>query len=453
MKPFLPCHWLPSGLKLIHLLGLTVVLSAPALHAAQPPKLLVVSVTKGFRHDVIPAADQMLGELAKTGKFSVEYVKTEQDMAAKMTVDSLKNYDGAIFNNTTGDLPLPDREGFLSWIKSGKGFIGLHAATDTFPGFPGYIDMIGGLFLTHGPEVEVKVIVEDRFHPSTRHFDAFFRVYDEIYQVQKFHRDQVHGLLTLDKHPNTGVPGDYPIAWCKEYGRGRVFYTSLGHRVDVVQRPMYRQHVLMAILWATGQEPGNATPQSDEIKLTDDEVKQGFKPLFNGADLTGWKLRRSDGRPSWSVQNGMLVNSVTEKEHGTDLVSEEKFADFIVRYEYMIPTNANSGFYLRGRYEIQIQDDFPGCRTSNSSDGSFYSLAAPARFASLKPGEWNQVEATLKGKKATVILNGIKIHDDVALDRATGGELDNKLNEPGPVFLQGDHGSVAFKNIRIKPLP
>ncbi|HRY47676.1 MAG TPA: ThuA domain-containing protein [Candidatus Paceibacterota bacterium] len=449
MKMNYPCH------RFLSVLGLTTAFfSAAFTLGAATPRLLVVSATKGFAHDVIPAVDKMLGDLSqKSGRFTVDYVRTDQDMADKMSTAALKNYDGVIFNNTTGDLPLPDRDAFLAWLKSGKGFVGLHAATDTFPGFPAYIDMIGGQFKTHDAQVEVKVLVQDRFHPATRHFDSHFRVYDEIYQMQKFNRSQVRGLLTLDKHPNTGVPGDYPIAWCKAYEDGRVFYTSLGHRTDVVQRPDFQEHVLMGILWATGEEPGDATPQSTEAKVSDDEAKQGFQSLFNGRDLTGWRLRNPDGRPSWRVENGMLVNQVTEKEHGTDLVTEEKYRDYVARYEYMIPKGANSGFYLRGRYEIQIHDPFPACKTSISSDGSFYNLAAPARFASLKPGEWNQVEVTLQGNRATVILNGVKIHDNVLLDRPTGGELDNKLADPGPFMLQGDHGSVAFRNFRVKLLP
>lgn len=419
--------------------------------SAQTKRLLVVSVTKGFRHDVIPTADQVVGDIAKkSGKFSVVFVKTDEDMKEKMTVDALKEYDGVLFNNTTGDLPLPDREGFLSWIKSGKGFVGLHAATDTFPGFPGYIDMIGAQFKTHGAQVEIDVYNQDPFHSATRNYGPHFRVFDEIYIVKNFHRDQVHGLLTQDKHPNTGVPGDYPIAWCKNYGEGRVFYTSLGHRVDVVQRADFQQHVLNGILWSMGLMDGSAVPQSNAYKISEDEAALGFKPLFNGVDLAGWKLRNPSGNPSWTVQNGMLVNEVSKDVHGTDLVTEEKYLDFTVRFEYLIPAGANSGFYLRGRHEIQIFDDFPACKLSPASNGSFYNLAAPSSFASLKPGVWNQVEATIKGNLATVILNGVKIHDSVAMSRATGGELDNKLGEPGSIFVQGDHGSVAFRNMRIK---
>ena len=433
--------------------GVVLGAMAVAAMAQAPKKILVVSVTKGFRHDVIPATDKVIGKLAQdSGKFTVDYAKTDQDITEKMTPEALKQYDGVVFNNTTGDLPLPDKEAFLAWIKSGKGFIGIHAANDTFHSFPAFIDMIGGEFKTHGPQVEVKVYNQDRFHPANRGYGKFFYVFDEIYQAKNFHRDQVHGLLTLDRHPNNGTPGDYPIAWCKNYGQGRVFYTALGHRTDVVEKAEYQQHVLGGLLWTLGLEAGDAAPQSTAFSVSEDEAQLGFKPLFNGVDMKGWHLRNPNGRASWSVQNGMLANEVTEKEHGTDLVTDQKFQNFTARYEYMIPKGANSGFYLRGRYEVQILDDFPACQASISSDGSIYNFAAPAKFASYMPGEWNRVEATIKGNRVTVVLNGIKIHDNIEVTRPTGSELDNKVNEPGSLFVQGDHGSVAFRNLRIKVL-
>src|SRR4051812_14371740 len=115
-----------------------------------PKKLLVVTVTKGFRHSSIPTAEKVLGELAqKSGAFTVDYVRTDEEMAQKMTPEALRNYDGVMFANTTGDLPLPDKQAFLDWIKSGKGFIATHSGSDTFHGFPPYIEMLGGEFETH----------------------------------------------------------------------------------------------------------------------------------------------------------------------------------------------------------------------------------------------------------------------------------------------------------------
>jgi len=178
----------------------------------------------------------------------------------------------------------------------------------------------------------------------------------------------------------------------------------------------------------------------------------GFRPLFNGKNLNGWKLRNPESNKSWSVQDGVLVNDVSEGKHGTDLVTEEKFRDFILRYEYKIPKGANSGVYLRGRYEIQVLDDYDKQTARDNGNGSIYKLAAPAKFASKPAGEWQTVEATIRGKEISVILNGEKIHNKVIVDKPTGGELDKNVTQPGPVMLQGDHGSISFRKIEIKEL-
>jgi len=255
--------------------------SATMIQAQAPKKLLVVTVTKGFRHSSIPTAEKVLGELAqKDGSFTVDYVRNDQEMTEKMTADALKKYDGAIFANTTGDLPLPDKQAFLDWIKSGRAFIGMHSATDTFRGhkpLDPYVEMIGGEFKTHGAQVEVECINQDAQHPACRHLGSTYKLKDEIYILNGFERGKVHGLLTLDKHPNDKTAGDYPIAWCKEYGKGRVFYTSLGHREDVwdANTPAnlkrensaevseaYQRHILSGIKWALGLEKGDAKPQT-----------------------------------------------------------------------------------------------------------------------------------------------------------------------------------------------
>jgi uncharacterized protein len=282
------------------LFGCTFGFAAPA--EAAPKKVLVVTVTKGFRHSSIPTAERIIGELAKeSGAFTVDYARVSPEdpqfkgddgkrddakvneaikavLAEKMSAAALKKYDAVIFANTTGDLPLPDNQAFLDWIKSGKGFVGMHSATDTFPGFPGYTEMIGGHFKTHGAQVKVDAINQDPECPICKHLPANWEVFDEIYQMKDFDRTKVHGLLTLDKHPNNNTPGDYPIAWCKEYGKGRVFYTSLGHREDVWDpawpdrknskevAEAYQKHILGGIRWALGLEKMNAKPQKTAVE-------------------------------------------------------------------------------------------------------------------------------------------------------------------------------------------
>jgi type 1 glutamine amidotransferase len=281
-----------------------LVLILTLVAQAAPKRVLVVGVTDGFRHSAIELGSQVIGQLGRdSGLFTVDVVDVNpnapelkgadgkpdkakvraantQALADKMSPRGLKSYDAIIFNSTTGDLPVPDMDAFLNWIKSGKGFVGIHGATDTFRGhkpFHPFVRMIGGEFKTHGPQVEVEIINEDPRHPACRHLPATFKVFDEIYLLNGFERATVHGLLTLDKHPNDKTPGDYPIAWCKEYGQGRVFYTSLGHREDVWDPAWkdskgerknppetaraFQQHLLGGIKWALGLEPGDAKPQ------------------------------------------------------------------------------------------------------------------------------------------------------------------------------------------------
>lgn len=180
--------------------------------------------------------------------------------------------------------------------------------------------------------------------------------------------------------------------------------------------------------------------------------EDGFRPLFNGKDTSGWHLRNPNGHNSWSVENGILKNTVNKGEYGTDLVTDAKFMNFTVKYEYMVPDGSNSGFYLRGRYEIQILGDEASGVATKSCNGSLYSFRAPDKFVSKPGGEWQMVEATIIGNKVTVIHNGVKTHDNVECLRGTGGQLDNNIDQPGPIFLQGDHGTVSFRNIRIREL-
>ncbi len=283
-------------------LFLAVMMMAALLQAA-PKKLLVVTTTTGFRHSSIPTAEKILAQLAKdSGEFTVEFVQqppghaetgfpvklkadaSEADKAAfnaaeaawneklkvalqKLSPESLKNYDGVMFVSTTGDLPIPDKQGFLNWVRAGHAFIGIHAAADTFHGWPGYIDMLGGEFKHHGGQVSVDCINVDPANPATAHLPKVWTIsQEEIYQFKNYDPAKVHDLLILEKHPETGEPGHYGVCWCKDYGAGKVFYTSLGHREDIWDADpdlkdrinsieiskAYQQHVLGGIEWALG---------------------------------------------------------------------------------------------------------------------------------------------------------------------------------------------------------
>ncbi|MEO8216919.1 MAG: ThuA domain-containing protein [Acidobacteriota bacterium] len=227
---------------------------------ARSRRLLVVTVTEGFRHSSIETAERVLLEIAVAASFTVEFVRTPEDLATHMTVDALRNLDGVIFANTTGELPLPDREAFLDWIAQGHAFIGIHSAADTFHEFAPYLDMLGGEFDSHGDQAAVIVDVLDPDHPAARSLDPAFSVFDEIYLFKRFDRSAVNVVLSLGKEPNSGTPGFFPIAWCKDYGQGRVFYTALGHREDVWESPSFREHLAGAIAWATSRPRWRLVP-------------------------------------------------------------------------------------------------------------------------------------------------------------------------------------------------
>ncbi len=440
--------------------GLLMASIVPIQLDAAPKRVVVVTATKGFRHSSIETAENVLATLGETsGDFTVVDVvrggpkgTDDAEVAEKLTLEKLKNVDAVIFANTTGDLAIPDKDGFIRWIENGHALIGMHSGSDTFHGYPPFIKALGGEFRTHGAQVQIDAYNLDPSHPATKNFGPIYTVFDEIYQFTNFNRGEVHGLLTLDKNPNTLVPGDYPVAWCKNVGKGKVFYTSLGHREDVWASEAYQKHILGGIRWSLGLEAGSGTPQDNANVLAAKEKADGFKLLFDGKSMDGWTYRRPDGNKSWSVQRGILCNVLAPGAHGTDIYSTGKYKDFIVRYEYQVPPGSNSGFYLRGRYEIQIFDNSNKDGHEKGLNGDIYNVASCAIPAIRKAGQWQQVEARMIGNKITVILNGVTVHKDVVVEHGTGSHLDDNVAEPGPILLQGDHGSVAFRNIRIKTL-
>jgi len=300
-------------------------LAVPAFAADAPKKLLVVTVTTGFRHSSIETAEKVLKELGeKSGAWTVDFVhqpegqpknpgrppekKNESDeafkakqeaystalaefnaankvwndkikayMAEQMDLEKIKGYDGFVFANTTGDLLFPDRDGFVELIKGGKAMVAMHSGSDTYHPFRGYIDMLGGEFETHKSQVEVQPILHDPAHAATKPIPNGFKVFDEIYIIKSFDKAKVHALMGLETHPNLAQLTDeekkeeelkryFPISWCKEFGKGRVFYSSLGHREDVwdptwkegtkdrknspeIAR-IYQEHILGGIKWA-----------------------------------------------------------------------------------------------------------------------------------------------------------------------------------------------------------
>jgi hypothetical protein len=171
------------------------------------------------------------------------------------------------------------------------------------------------------------------------------------------------------------------------------------------------------------------------------------RPLFNGVNLAGWKFDNAKRSESWAVENGCLVNHSA----GANLITSESFQDFKLHVEVNCPTNANSGIYLRGRYEVQVEDDSITEPPSHHM-GAVYGFLAPQPEQPRRPGTWQTFDITLLGRFVTVAQNGHVIIDNQEIPGITGGALDSHEELPGPIYLQGDHGGIAFRNIILTPI-
>ena len=332
--------------KTLRSLLVIALLSTPAFSAfaAEAKRVIVVTVTTGFRHSSIPYAEKTLEKIgnesgaykvvdfarqpdiqiprkpnkprdlapdaddkakarytADMAKYDAELAKwtpeveakakaaqAEFDAAAKQSLEKLSpanlkanNIDLVIFANTTGDLPLPDKEGFIQWINDGHAFAAMHSGSDTFHKFPGYIDMLQGEFETHKAQVPATLIAGDKAHPANAGIgDTFQLKQEEMYIIKSQDRAKVRSLWFMRHHPNDATDVRlFPVSWCRKAGTGRVFYTSLGHREDLWSddpalpgrvndisiSKQYQAHLLGGLKWALGLAEGSAEP-NPEVK-------------------------------------------------------------------------------------------------------------------------------------------------------------------------------------------
>jgi hypothetical protein len=179
--------------------------------------------------------------------------------------------------------------------------------------------------------------------------------------------------------------------------------------------------------------------------------------LFNGKDLSGWKVKETTMDSAWSAEGGVLSNRPPKRAPGTpakrtaNLRTEREFEDFNVKLEVNVPAGSNSGVYLRGIYEIQVVDSF-GKALDSHNMGALYSRVTPSVAAEKKAGEWQTMDITLVDRHVTVVLNGKTIIDNQAAQGCTGGAMWSDEFKPGPLYLQGDHGEVAYRNIVLRPV-
>jgi len=170
------------------------------------------------------------------------------------------------------------------------------------------------------------------------------------------------------------------------------------------------------------------------------------EPLFNGKDLDGWEPIGDPTKSHWVAKDGLLVN----EDHGANLKSTRKFDDLKLHFEVLCPDHANSGFYLRGRYEVQLEYEPLNMNPPERRIGSIYGRITPSPELPRTPGQWETFDVTLVGRTVTVVHNGVTTIDHKEIEGITGGALDANEAEPGPFYIQGDHtGGLKFRNITV----
>ncbi|GIE95677.1 ThuA domain-containing protein [Paractinoplanes rishiriensis] len=408
----------------------------PAAGAGSDYAVLVFTKTTGYRHESIPAGVQAIRDLGAAHGFTV----TEAPDASAFTADNLARYRAVVFLSTSGDvLDVHQQAAFEAYIRTGGGFVGVHAAADTEYDWPFYGRLVGAWFAGH-PEIQrADAHVTNRAHPATAHLPRVWTRTDELYNYRTNPRSAVQVLATLDESSYTGgtMGADHPIAWCHTVDRGRAFYTGFGHTAASYTEPDFRSHLLGGIRYAAARAHADCRPETGYAALTD-----------------GW---RQAGPGSFTITDGTF-SSVGGM--GLLWYATRPFTDYAVKADWRVTDDSNSGIFVgfpdpgddpwvavNQGYEIQIDASDAPDRTTGAIYG-FQAADRAARDAVLNPpGEWNTFEIRVEGPRLRVYLNGVLINDFTGTDPARGLDGHLGLQNHGPA------DQVAFRNIRVAELP
>ncbi|MFF3458292.1 ThuA domain-containing protein [Streptomyces sp. NPDC002730] len=404
-------------------------------------RVLVFSKTAGFRHDSIPAGIAALKELGKSSNIAVD--ATEE--AAQFTTSNLARFDAVVFLSTTGDVLGADQQkAFENYVSTGGGYMGVHAAADTEYDWAFYGGLVGAYFASHPQIQPATVRVEDHTHPSTAHLDDAWERTDEWYNYRTNPRTQARVLATLDETSYQGgtMKGDHPIAWCQSYQGGRAFYTGGGHTKESYAEPAFRTHLLGGLRYAAGQVKADCKP------------KTGYRPIFNGRTLDGWKQA---GPGKFNVVDGELRS---EGGMGMLWYQAKELKSYSLRLDWKMAGDDNSGVFVgfpasddpwsavNNGYEVQIDATDAADRTTGAVYG-FKSADLKARDRVLRPpGQWNSYEIRVQGERLQIFLNGVKINDFTNTDPV-------RSLKDGYIGIQ-NHGAddqVSFRDIQLRELP
>lgn len=412
--------------------------ASPVAAADAPYDVLVFSKTAGFRHDSIAVGTQAIRDLGAANTFTV----TATEDAAVFTASGLAPYEAVVFLNTTGDV-LNDTQqaAFETYIRSGRGYVGVHAAADTEYGWAWYGNLVGAYFASHPAIQQAVTRVENRGHAATSSVPQTLTRTDEWYNYQTNVRSTARVLSTLDESSYSGgtMGPDHPHSWCKAFDGGRSYYIGAGHTQASYGESAMRAQLLGGIRYAAGRSKADCRPET------------GYTALFNGS-TSGWSQA---GPGSFTNTDATLTST---RGMGLFWYSAKQYTSYSLKLDWMMPGDDNSGIFIGfppstdpwsavdNGYEIQIDATDTADKTTGSVYG-FQSANVAARDAALNaPGEWNTYELLVEGERLRVYLNGSLINDytNTIPARSLAGHIG--------IQNHGTGDDVSFRNVRIREL-
>lgn len=484
------------------------VLGSGALAAEKPAtkKVLYVTRTGGFHHSACEYSIPVFKRMAEAVGFLDVTCTDKTDL---LNAEALRGFDAVVFSNTSGSreqfgLSEKDAQALVDWVKGGKAFVGVHAATDCMADFAPYVEMIGGSFNGHPWTKKIKIDVDDPGHPTAVFLPSPWWVDDEIYTFKSWSRAKTNVILSMDVGPEENKGNrddrDYALAWSHPFGEGRVFFTALGHKHEVWDDPLFKKHLMAGLLWAFKMAPQDILLAVDPDVQVDDqqrtaEGKDGRLPYPKDYPLTlgnrkpgewtkvfdGKTLEIGEGKAwvttddmavsakHWTVQPGGILqgDSQGSREGASHLYHVGKmYRNFEYRAEVCISAEGNSGMYFRcspgnkvdGRwknwpdgYEAQVNNGWdPDARRS----GSFYPEPSVreedlARYLGYDKAKddgnlWFTQHVIAVDDHIVVKLNGKVVADGYRKGYSEGYFA----------FQMHHHGTVVkFRNIEVRELP
>jgi type 1 glutamine amidotransferase len=443
--------------------------------------ILMFTRSQGFEHSVVKRgrnnemslAENIVLDMGKEHGFEVTCSKDGREFLP----ETIAKYDAFLFE-TTEDLtkeggdknpPMPPegKDAFLKAIAAGKGFVGCHCASDTFHSGSRevrglnqnpsdrdpYIVMLGGEFIVHGTQQKARMHVVDPAFPGVKGLKDF-TLMEEWYALKNFSPD-LHVILVQDTEGMRGLMYErprFPATWARKHEKGRVFYTSMGHREDVWQSKLFQEVLLGGLSWALGNVEADITPNLETAapqaaQLGKGNVKERgvWVQLFNGKDLTGWKTHPDD-KAKWEVKDGILIGT-GEKGH---LFSERgDYKNFRYRIEAKINDHGNSGQYFRTKFGRSFPKGYEAQINSTHGDpvrtGSLYNFVKVLEML-VPPDTWFTQEVIAEGNHII-----IKVNDKTTVDYI---DKNNTYMKGHFAIQQHDPGTVIqVRKVEVMELP